>query len=265
MSKQIFRQEALERMSSPEQLDELMPVTSPRGWIALAGLSVLLVLAVLWGIFGSIETIVRGNGVLVRPAGVQSIDAPADGVVKQVLVKVGDDVKRDQVLLEVETFNEQDKSELLKLRSPIDGRVLDVAFIERDTFKAGELLVRVEDPTKPLQAILFVPTKDGAYKIEKGNKAMIEPATADSQDSNPYVTRVKSAGRYPATQNTLLRVLQNEFLVSEMMQFGPVLEVVVEMPDNKETQHIFSGTPCTASITVSEKAPIELVLPIFGK
>jgi len=31
----IFRQAALDRLSSPEQLDRLMQVTLPTGWIAL--------------------------------------------------------------------------------------------------------------------------------------------------------------------------------------------------------------------------------------
>ena len=38
----IFRKVALERLSSPEQLDQLMQVTSPKGWLALAGLGALL-------------------------------------------------------------------------------------------------------------------------------------------------------------------------------------------------------------------------------
>ena len=114
MSKQIFRKEALERMSSPEQLDALMPVTSPRGWIALAGLSALLVLALVWGFLGKIETVVQGTGVLVRTAAVRSIDAPADGTVKKVLVNVGDDVKQDQVLIEIQTRNQDGKTKTLK-------------------------------------------------------------------------------------------------------------------------------------------------------
>ena len=35
----IFRQAALDRLSSPEQLDRVMRVTDPKGWIALSGLA----------------------------------------------------------------------------------------------------------------------------------------------------------------------------------------------------------------------------------
>jgi len=32
----IFRQESLERLSSPERLDQLMQVLAPKDWLALA-------------------------------------------------------------------------------------------------------------------------------------------------------------------------------------------------------------------------------------
>ena len=38
----IFRQAALDRLSSPEQLDQLMQVTTPKSWMALVAFIVLL-------------------------------------------------------------------------------------------------------------------------------------------------------------------------------------------------------------------------------
>ena len=35
----IFRKVALERLSSPEQLDQLLQVTDPKGWMALGALA----------------------------------------------------------------------------------------------------------------------------------------------------------------------------------------------------------------------------------
>ena len=62
----LFRKVALERLSSPEQLDQLMRITSPVGWVALLALGVLLACGVLWGIWGSIPTKVKGSGILMR-------------------------------------------------------------------------------------------------------------------------------------------------------------------------------------------------------
>ena len=60
--KQIFRKVALERLSSPEQLDLVMQVTSPRSWIALSAVGLLLVTLVIWGILGSIPEKTQATG-----------------------------------------------------------------------------------------------------------------------------------------------------------------------------------------------------------
>ena len=41
-SNPLFRPRALERLSSPERLDALMQVTSPKGWLALYTIAGLL-------------------------------------------------------------------------------------------------------------------------------------------------------------------------------------------------------------------------------
>ena len=95
MRDKIFRQVALERLSSPERLDELMEVATPRGWLALLGLCAVIGAAIAWGIYGSVPTLVRGPGVLIREGSLQTVDAPAQGQVKEIFLRVGDDVQRD--------------------------------------------------------------------------------------------------------------------------------------------------------------------------
>ena len=56
MQSKLFRKAALERLSSPEQLDQLMQITNSKGWVALIALAAILVAALLWAIFGRIPT-----------------------------------------------------------------------------------------------------------------------------------------------------------------------------------------------------------------
>ncbi|MGA7497687.1 MAG: hypothetical protein WBX00_13260, partial [Isosphaeraceae bacterium] len=76
MARQIYRGEALQRLASPEQLDQLMPLTDPRGWLALAALGMVLAAVLVWACFGTVRVTVEAQGVLVRPGGVRTVAAP---------------------------------------------------------------------------------------------------------------------------------------------------------------------------------------------
>lgn len=97
----IFRKVALERLSSPEQLDQLMEVTSPKGWLALMALGSLLVAALAWGVFGSIPTETSGEGILIRQGGVSNVVSAESGQVEEILVSVGDVIEKGQVVARV--------------------------------------------------------------------------------------------------------------------------------------------------------------------
>lgn len=53
--KSIFRSKSIDRVSSPEQLDDYIKVTTPSVWLILIATAVLIVGAVIWGIFGTIQ------------------------------------------------------------------------------------------------------------------------------------------------------------------------------------------------------------------
>lgn len=94
----IFRKVALERLSSPEQLDQLLQVTSPKSWLSLVALGVVLSAAVTWGFVGSIPTVASGEGILLRQGGVSDLVATGQGQVEEVRVAVGDVVEKGQVV-----------------------------------------------------------------------------------------------------------------------------------------------------------------------
>jgi HlyD family secretion protein len=100
--KEIFRSVALERLSSPEQLDQLMQVTTPRGWLLLAGVGALLVTALVWGVLGSVPERIDGQGILIRSGGVLEVEASGDGRVTDVAVRVGDPVTQGQVVARIQ-------------------------------------------------------------------------------------------------------------------------------------------------------------------
>src|SRR5687768_2620544 len=96
--KKMFREKALEHLSSPEQLDQLLQIVNPRSWIPIATLGGLLLVALLWSISGQIPVTVEGTGLLVRPRQVVSFQLPAAGQIVALNIKAGDFVERGRTL-----------------------------------------------------------------------------------------------------------------------------------------------------------------------
>jgi len=94
----MFRKAAIEKVSSPEQLDLMMQVTSPMGWLALLTLAVLIGLGLIWSIFGSIPDLVEGRGVLLRGERLKDIKAPISGTITNISVVPDGDMKTGQII-----------------------------------------------------------------------------------------------------------------------------------------------------------------------
>jgi len=50
----LFRKDALERLSSPEQLDKAIIVSNPVSWLVLIGLTIIIAAGILWLIYGGL-------------------------------------------------------------------------------------------------------------------------------------------------------------------------------------------------------------------
>jgi HlyD family secretion protein len=107
----LFRKESLERLSSPERLDQLMQVVSPKSWLPLASLSSLVVAALIWSIYGRIPITVEGRGVLIYPRQVVPLQSTGSGQLLTLNIKVGDVVRKGEVLA---TINQADLQKQLQ-------------------------------------------------------------------------------------------------------------------------------------------------------
>ena len=56
MEDSIFRKSSLERISSPEQLNDYIRIAKPGVWLIMAALLVLMAAVLVWGIFGNVPT-----------------------------------------------------------------------------------------------------------------------------------------------------------------------------------------------------------------
>jgi len=98
----IFRQAALDRISSPEQLDRMVAVTDGRGWLLLATLGMLIVALILWAGYGAIPTQVQAQGILInRDSQVADAMTPASGVLSEITVALNSQIKKGDVVANI--------------------------------------------------------------------------------------------------------------------------------------------------------------------
>lgn len=64
MEQSFFRKKSLERISSPEQMDEYLHVTNPSVWMMLLAAVVLVAGMIIWGTFASFESYATGTGIV---------------------------------------------------------------------------------------------------------------------------------------------------------------------------------------------------------
>lgn len=63
MNGTIFRKKSLERIASPDSLDDYLKVSSPSIWLIVSALAIILTVAGAWCFLGKIPTITAGIGI----------------------------------------------------------------------------------------------------------------------------------------------------------------------------------------------------------
>jgi len=58
----LFRQKSLDRISSPEQLNDYLRVTNPTVWVILVAVILLLAGVIVWGSVATLESFATGTG-----------------------------------------------------------------------------------------------------------------------------------------------------------------------------------------------------------
>ncbi len=124
---QLFRQEALERLSSPERLDQLMQVVSPKVWLPVTALGFMLIIGLIWSILGRIPVNVTSQGLLLNPGDVRELQSSSSGQIVTLNIKPGDFVKKGDVIATM------DVPELKQRLQHQQERLLDLQIQDKET------------------------------------------------------------------------------------------------------------------------------------
>jgi HlyD family secretion protein len=93
LEKSIFREAALERLSTPDRLDQGLVIVNPAGGIALVALLACLVAGTIWAATIRVPIMVSGQGIFLGPGGVFEVVSASRGRVTAIKLQPGDEIK----------------------------------------------------------------------------------------------------------------------------------------------------------------------------
>ncbi len=171
----VFRNRALARVDIPRHIDKLLPITTPRIWIALAGVAVLLLAGGIYAAGTTLVTSVTTVGRVVASSGVVRVESTVDMGLGNLEVAEGQDVREGELLGTGTTATGRPA----ELRSPSDGTVWQILATPGQALSVGDALLTVL-PAKSRDNVLVPVEEAAAEGIQIGQKATISHAGVDS-------------------------------------------------------------------------------------
>lgn len=101
MAAGFFRKSALEKLSTPEKLDQLIKVTGPKAWIALFTVFLALSTGIGWAVVGRVKTKLNAVGVVLGGE-VHEVVATSQGQLVKLSVTIGTNVKEGDIIAEIQ-------------------------------------------------------------------------------------------------------------------------------------------------------------------
>jgi len=206
----IFRKASLDRLASPEQLDKMIKITSPMVWLASVAIVLVIAVTVVWAFVGRLPEKVEIHGLYTSDAQVQSIFAPANGII-DILVSKNDIVKAGQVIAVMD-----DKETRISL-DKIEQVLADLESITLDS---------ENDPaSSDLSPLLEIKTNYKAATIsDEQLELQIALLEEDCAKQEKEVKRLR--GEYNAARNDYLRSMDNNTLNAATYDYQKASELL---------------------------------------
>lgn len=294
-SNSIFRKSSLERISSPEQLNEYIKITNPGVWGVILGCMALFIAVGFWSIFGSIPDKMQVKGVVFPEDGVTAIIPTEGGRISDVMVKVGEYVQagriiavvpQDRLIIEINELKAQPNPDLKRIKAliaeyernslivaPISGLVLNVMDVH-ETVSSTQTLVSIVEHEKyddDKQIICYIPFST-AKKLREGMEVQASPSFAPREEYGYMYGHITSIGTYPVTEANVLSALGSLQYAEGLLPQGSCVEVRITLtPDPDSTDKIkwsnkkgegiklSIGTNCDLLIITKKQKPYQLV------
>ncbi|MFR9674044.1 HlyD family efflux transporter periplasmic adaptor subunit [Streptomyces sp. TR06-5] len=266
-----FRQKALSKLQSPEELDVPVRFARPQGRIVLAVTVLVIAAAAIWSVTGTVSSKLEAPGILTHGKGSYLLQSPVAGQVTAVLAKEGDVMGAEEPLVRVST-PEGDRA----IRTVAPGRVTGLSAGIGSVVTTGAdvaVLERLRGPNDPLVATLYA-SGTGAQDISAGDSVDLTVHSVSSQKYGVLRGTVAAVGRVPQGEKQIASFLGDARLAQEYTRNGPPIAVKVKLQRSSTTEsglrwsvndgppyELESMTTVTAAVRLDAQHPVEWILP----
>ena len=275
---QLFSQEALDKLRSPERLDTMLPITTPISWMGLIAVLVLLFSVVLWSIYGSFTVKADGMGLIMDSAGVMNVSHIATGKISSLYVRPGMVIKKGDLIAHMEQANQSAETRMAQygmglaandrdavsrayqydakryqqdvsedVFSDYDGIIDEVMVDVGSLVQAGTPIcsVRMTQNRDDLMGLLYIPVEKGK-RVEKGMTIQLAPNGVDVSQSGSLIGVVRTVSQYPMTLQGVQQHLGNPQLaqwVIAAQNNSAVMEVTFDLvkDDSSESGYLWTS------------------------
>lgn len=246
-----MKDDSNETLQSPLEIGDHLRVTYVPTYLLATAAAVLLVAFIVWGVLGTVSDKVYYSGVVFPTQGTTDIYLPHKGIVRTIMVRDGDIVKKGQAVAIVSV----DDSHSF-LTSTVNGMVVS-SKIDNEPFEAYDPIVGImeESPTgEQSQRTLLVAyaDNDAQRDLRIGMEAQVWPAN-EKRDEIGYVRgRVIQVVRYPANVDKVRQTLKSEVLAKRLTeQSDAVYEVLIDLQRDPADPNVYDwsfGVPENVSM-----------------
>ncbi|MFC8510263.1 HlyD family efflux transporter periplasmic adaptor subunit [Streptomyces sp. NPDC057411] len=266
-----FREKALSKLQSPEELDLPLRFARPQGRLALAVTGVVLAAATFWAFAGTVSAKLSAPGVLTHAGGSYLLQSPVAGQVTRVLARQGATVGAGAPLLTVRT-DQGDRP----VRAVEGGRVTTLFATLGSVVTTGAdvaTVERVTRPDEPLVAMVYVPGASAAT-LRVGAPVELRVQSAPQERFGVLRGRVDAVGRTPQSRAQIGAFLGDGGLAAQLSPPGGAVPVRVRLQRSTATASgyswstadgppypVDSGTPVTGAVQLAPQRPVDWLLP----
>jgi len=266
-----FRQQALAKLQSPEDLDLPVRFARPQGWLALSVTVVVMAAASVWAVTGSVASTVGAPAILTHGQGSYILQSPVAGQVTAVLAKQGEQLPANSPVLKVRTADGD-----TVVRSVAAGRVTALAATIGQIIQTGADVAAVEKvahTSDPLYATVYVPAENAA-SIPAHAAVDLTVSSVPTQEYGVLRGHVKSVDRSAQSAQQISAFLGDSQLGEQFTKDGRPVAVTVKLDKSTGTKSgyrwssadgppfaLTSMTVAQGSIRLADQRPVDWLLP----